>query len=101
MTNLHVFEFSGTGNFSLEHNWDNGLSAVIHNNPISFSDAIEKYGETINLPETPEEGVFDFCHTFADTRNVFGVIIAPTKAAAMTMLQTYKDSYPIEEYHEQ
>ena len=96
---LHCFEFTGFGNYSNCHNWDNGLESVtLNGNPVKFS--VLKENTELELPKNPETGVYYTINEYGGSRNVYGVVIATSKREALQMLEEFKNSFGVVEYTE-
>jgi hypothetical protein len=97
MKNLHCYEFSGFGNYSDYHNWDNGLSSNLSKNPISHFDCIIQYAE-YGVKHPFDKGVYCHINTYGGSRNAHGVVIASSKTEAEYMLKIFDRSFPVVEY---
>lgn len=103
---LHCFYFTGFGNYSESHNWDNGLEVNLNHNPVKYSKILEDNRETvkngfepIDVPtKGPEIGVYYILNDYGGSRNVEGVVVAASKKEAVAMLDEFKNSFKVVEY---
>ena len=103
---LHCFCFTGFGNYSDSHNWDNGLEVNLNHNPIKYSQILKDNEELVkagfdplDVPtKGPKVGIHYNLYTYGGSRNVEGVVIAASKTEATAMLNEFKNSFKVVEY---
>lgn len=91
---MKAFEFSGFGNYSETHNWDNGLSCVLQEE-MDYSVASEEiwWEEII----TNEIYVLNE-NVYGGSRNLSGIVFAFSKEEAEQLLRNFEDLFPVVEY---
>lgn len=112
MEKLKLFYFEGQGNYSLIHDWDEGLTAKIVSE-VSFEEALENikilesYSPTnynFNFPcdegELLPHGAYYNETNQGGSRNVEGYISAYTREEAEEVLKEIINSYPVKEYED-
>jgi len=95
MKELKVFEFSGSGKYSIIEQWDTGLKAEIIKIFPSYKSARmneqKRWGTSV-FPETPWKGVYDiYINEYIESRyvsvyNVSGYVVAEDKKEAYRIL---------------
>ena len=98
-TSNKYFLFSGFGNYSETHNWDNGISMKFEKE-LSLEEVQElqydEYGDFFNVPKLGEI-VATFYNEYGGSRNGNWLICANSLEEAQTITKVCEDSYVIEE----
>jgi len=91
---MKAFKFTGFGNYSFCHGWDNGLSCNLKEE-VDFSLAIEGLGSVFC-----GEVVETLINEYGGSRNAEGFVFASSRELAEKALKDYENSFEVIEYQQ-